>query len=58
MDLGDRAAEFRFLVRDRAGQFTQSFDAALASAGIQTMKIPPRSPRAKPRAAYCTSYGR
>jgi putative transposase len=46
MDLGDRAAEFRFLVRDRAGQFTQSFDAALASAGIQTVKIPPRSPRA------------
>jgi putative transposase len=46
MDLGDRAADFRFLVRDRAGQFTASFDAALASAGIQAVKIPPRSPRA------------
>jgi putative transposase len=46
MDLGDRVTEFRFLVRDRAGQFTDSFDAALASAGIQTVKIPPRSPRA------------
>jgi putative transposase len=44
MDLGDRAADFRFLVRDRAGQFTASFDAALASAGIQAVKIPPRSP--------------
>jgi transposase InsO family protein len=46
MDLGDRAAGFRFLVRDRAGQFTDAFDAVLASAGIQAVKIPPRSPRA------------
>ena len=46
MDLGDRAADFRFLVRDRAGQFTDSFDAILASAGIEALKIPPRSPRA------------
>ena len=57
MDLGDRAADFRFLVRDRAGQFTASFDALLASVGIEAVKIPPRSPRAKPRAAYCTSSG-
>jgi hypothetical protein len=27
MDLGDRAAEVRFLVRDRAGQFSNAFDA-------------------------------
>jgi len=46
MDLGDRAADFQFLVRDRAGQFTDSFDAVLAAAGIQAVKIPPRSPRA------------
>jgi putative transposase len=46
MDLGDHAANFRFLVRDRAGQFTASFDAALAGAGIEAAKIPPRTPRA------------
>jgi putative transposase len=46
MDLGDHAAGFRFLVRDRAGQFTDSFDAVLAAAGIQAVKIPARSPRA------------
>jgi putative transposase len=46
MDPGDRATDFRFLIRDRAGQFTDSFDAALGTAGIQALKIPPRSPRA------------
>jgi putative transposase len=53
MDLGDRAAEFRFLVRDRAGQFTASFDTVLADAGIQVVKIPPRSPRAN---AYAEQF--
>ena len=46
MDLDDRATAFRFLVRDRAGQFTTSFDAVLAGAGIDAVKIPPRCPRA------------
>ncbi len=46
MDLDDHAAGFRFLVRDRAGQFTTAFDAVLAGAGIAVVKIPPRSPRA------------
>jgi putative transposase len=46
MDLDERAATFRFLIRDRAGQFTTSFDAVLTSAGIDTVKIPPRCPRA------------
>jgi len=43
MDLGDRTAQFRFLVRDRAGQFTASFDALLTDAGIAAVKIPPEA---------------
>ncbi len=46
MDFGDRVAEFQFLVRDRAGQFTASFDAVLADVGIHVVRIPPRCPRA------------
>jgi putative transposase len=46
MDLGEHVARFRFLVRDRAGQFTASFDAVMADAGIKVIKIPPRCPRA------------
>jgi putative transposase len=34
------------MVRDRAGQFTASFDAVLADAGIDAVKIPQRSPHA------------
>ncbi len=54
-DLGDRAADFRFLVRDRAGQFTAAFDAVLADTGIQIVKIPPRCPQAN---AYAERFVR
>jgi putative transposase len=40
MDLGERATRFKFLIRDRAGQFTDAFDAVFAAAGIEV------SPRA------------
>jgi putative transposase len=46
MDLGEDVARFRYLVRDRAGQFTASFDAVFADAGIEVVRIPPRCPRA------------
>jgi transposase InsO family protein len=46
MTLGDRAGDFRFLVRDRASQFTYAFDTVLADADITVVKIPPRCPRA------------
>ena len=45
MDLGKPATGSRFLIRDRAGQFSASFDAVLAGAGIETVKIRPRSPK-------------
>jgi putative transposase len=45
-DLGDRTSSFTCLVRDRAGQFTTSFDAVLADAEINVLKIPPRCPQA------------
>ena len=45
-DLGERASEFGFLIRDRAGQFTNVFDAVLADADNQVVKIPPRCPQA------------
>jgi transposase InsO family protein len=46
LDLGDRAATFHFLVRDQAGQFTTAFDTIMTDAGIDTVKISPRCPRA------------
>jgi hypothetical protein len=49
---------FRFLVRDRAGQFLASSDAVLAGPGIQAVKIPPRSPRANAmRKGSCSRSG-
>jgi len=46
MDLGQRPASVRFLIRDRAGQFTDSFDAVFTAAGVRILASPPQAPRA------------
>ena len=46
MDLGARAATVKFLIRDRAGQFTSSFDAVFTAEGIRILASPPQAPRA------------
>jgi len=46
MDLGDRAAQFTVLVRDRDSKFTSVFDAVFASEGIRILRTPVRAPQA------------
>ena len=46
MDLGPRSASVKFLIRDRAGQLTGSFDTVFTVAGIRILTSPPQAPRA------------
>ena len=46
MDLGQRTASVKFLIRDRAGQFTGSFDAVFAAESIRILASPPQAPQA------------
>jgi transposase InsO family protein len=46
MDLGQRVTTVKFLIRDRAGQFTGSFEAVFTAEGIRILRSPPQAPRA------------
>jgi putative transposase len=46
MGFGQRAASVKFLIRDRAGMFTDSFDAVFQADGIRILASPPQAPRA------------
>jgi putative transposase len=46
MDLGQRAASVKFLIRERAGQFTDSFNAVFTAEGTRILPSPPQAPRA------------
>jgi transposase InsO family protein len=46
MDLVERGTSVKFLIRDRAGQFTSSFDAVFTAEGVRILASPPQAPRA------------
>ena len=47
----------RYLIHDRDPLYTTDFLTILAGAGIQSIKLPPRSPNLKAYASHCTSWG-
>ncbi|MEV6638451.1 transposase [Actinoplanes sp. NPDC051470] len=46
LDLGKRAGQVRFLIRDRDTKYTAMFDEVFTSEGIEVLRSPPQAPRA------------
>jgi len=44
--MAERAAPFRFLIRDRDSKYTSSFDAVFRSEGLDIVRTPTRAPKA------------
>lgn len=46
LDVSGRALQFKVLIGDRAGQFTDALDTVVADAGVTVCRSPPHNPRA------------
>jgi transposase InsO family protein len=46
MDLGGRAQQFRFFIRDRDAKYTSMLDEVFTTEGIEILRSPPQAPRA------------
>jgi hypothetical protein len=45
-EMDTRLEEMKFLIRDRGGNFTTSFDAVFEDCGLRVLRSPPQAPRA------------